>query len=101
MIIVLVYVHVKEDRIEAFKTASLENASNSLLEPGIRRFDVIQQADDPKRFILVEVYLSEAAQAAHKETDHYQNWRDTVAEMMVEPRHGVKYFGVYPADKDW
>ena len=101
MIIVLVHVHVKGDHIEAFKTASLENASNSLREPGIRRFDVIQQADDPERFILVEDYLSEAAQAAHKETAHYQNWRDSVAEMMVEPRRGVKYSGVYPADKDW
>ena len=101
MHIVLVYVHVKPEFVEAFKQASIENASNSVREPGIARFDVIQQADDPAKFILVEVYKTAEAPSAHKETAHYAKWRDTVADMMAEPRQGVKYTNVFPADENW
>ncbi len=101
MLIVLVHVHVKPESVAAFRDASLENARNSVREPGIARFDVIQQNDDPNRFILVEVYRDEAAAAAHKETAHYAKWRDTVADMMAEPRKGVKYTNVFPDDAGW
>jgi len=101
MQIVLVHVHVKPEFVEAFKQASLDNASNSVQETGVARFDVIQQADDPNRFILVEVYKTSEAPAAHKETAHYARWRDTVAEMMAEPRQGVKYSNVFPDDENW
>jgi len=101
MNIVLVHVHVKPEFVDAFKQASLENASNSVKEEGIARFDVIQQTDDPTRFILVEVYKTVEAQSAHKETAHYLTWRDTVAEMMAEPRQGVKYSNIFPADGGW
>src|SRR5918995_2940972 len=88
--IVHVAVHVKPDRIDAFKAATLDNARQSVLEPGVARFDVVQQADDPTRFMLLEVYRSAAAVTAHKETDHYARWRDTVADMMHEARSSVK-----------
>ena len=101
MQIVLVHVHVKPEFVEAFKQASIENASNSVKESGIARFDVIQQTDDPTKFILVEVYKTADAPAAHKETAHYTRWRDTVAGMMAEPRQGVKYTNIFPADEDW
>ena len=101
MQIVLVHVHVKPEFVEAFKQASIENAGNSVQEPGIARFDVIQQADDPTRFILVEVYKTPEASAAHKETDHYAKWRDTVAEMMAELRQGIKYTNLFPTDENW
>ncbi|MBK7317393.1 antibiotic biosynthesis monooxygenase [Candidatus Villigracilis affinis] len=96
MNIVLVHVHVKPEFVEAFKQASIENASNSVKEDGIARFDVIQQNDDLTRFILVEVYKTAEASAAHKETAHYAKWRDTVAEMMAEPRQGIKYTNIFP-----
>jgi quinol monooxygenase YgiN len=79
----------------------MENARNSVREPGIARFDVIQQADDPARFVLVEVYHTVEASAAHKETTHYQTWRDAVADMMAEPRTSVKYANIFPADEGW
>ena len=101
MQIVLVHVNVKPEFIEAFKQASIENASNSLKEEGIARFDVIQRSDDPTKFILVEVYKTAEAPAAHKETAHYARWRDTVAEMMAEPRQGIKYSNVFPEDENW
>lgn len=101
MNIVLVHVHVKPEFVEAFKQASLDNASNSVKEAGIARFDVIQQADDPTRFVLVEVYKTTEAPAAHKETAHYIRWRDTVADMMAEPRQGVKYSNLFPGDGGW
>jgi quinol monooxygenase YgiN len=101
MQIVLVHVHVKPEFVEAFREASLENARNSLREPGIARFDVIQQLDDPARFVLIEVYRSEAAPARHKETAHYLKWRDAVASMMAEPRLGVKYRNLFPDDQGW
>ena len=101
MQIVLVHVYVKPEFVEAFKQATIENASNSVQETGIARFDVIQQADDPTRFILVEVYKTPEAPAAHKATAHYLRWRDTVAEMMAEPRQGIKYANIFPNDEDW
>jgi quinol monooxygenase YgiN len=101
MFIVHVFVHVKTDQIEAFRQASLENARNSVQEPGIARFDVIQQQDDPSRFVLVEVYRTADDPARHKETDHYKKWRDTVADMMAEPRTGIKYTNVFPDETGW
>ncbi len=101
MQIVLVHVHLKPEFVEAFKLASIDNASNSVKEPGIARFDVIQQTEDPTRFILVEIYRTAEAPAAHKETAHYAKWRDTVAEMMAEPRQGIKYTNIFPADENW
>ena len=96
MLIVHVFVHVKPDCVEAFTAASLENARHSLQEPGVARFDVIQQTDDPTRFVLVEVYRSPEAALAHKETVHYQRWRDAVADMMAEPRRSEKYRQLFP-----
>jgi autoinducer 2-degrading protein len=101
MLIVHVHVHVKPDYVDAFREASIENARNSVLEPGIARFDVIQQSDDPSRFILVEVYRTAEAPAQHKETAHYAVWRDTVADMMAEPRTSVKFQNLFPADEGW
>ena len=101
MFIVHVHVHVKTEFVEAFKEATVENASNSVQEPGIARFDVVQQQNDPNRFILVEVYRTDADPARHKETAHYAKWRDTVAEMMAEPRSSVKYDNIYPDDEGW
>jgi autoinducer 2-degrading protein len=101
MFIVHVHVHVKPEVVEAFRQATLENARNSVQEPGIARFDVIQQLDDPTRFLLVEVYRTPEDPGKHKETAHYQTWRDTVAEMMAEPRSSVKYANVFPDDPGW
>ena len=101
MQIVLVHVSVKSQFVEAFKQASIENANHSVKEAGIARFDVIQQTEDPTKFVLVEVYKTAEAPAAHKETAHYARWRDTVAEMMAEPRQGIKYTNVFPGDDSW
>ena len=101
MLIVHVYVHVKPESVESFKEATLTNARASIAEPGVVRFDVVQQQDDPARFVLVEVYRDAAAAAAHKETLHYPAWRDAVASMMAEPRHSVKFNNVFPADEGW
>jgi len=101
MQIVLVYVNVKSQFVEAFKQAALENARESVQEPGVARFDVIQREDDPTRFILVEVYKSAEASAAHKATAHYALWRDTVADMMADARQAVKYGNVFPDDEGW
>ena len=101
MFIVHVHVHIKPDLVEAFRRATVENASHSAREPGIARFDVIQQTDDPTRFVLAEVYRTPEDAARHKETGHYQTWRDTVAEMMAEPRKSVKYANVFPGDEGW
>src|SRR5687767_6064848 len=101
LLIVHVHVHVKTESIDAFKTATLANARASVQEPGIARFDVVQQADDPTRFVLVEVYRDAAAPAAHKETAHYASWRDTVAPMMASPRQSAKFTNVFPSDAAW
>ena len=94
MQIVHVNVHIKPEYVEAFKAATLENARNSVLEPGIAGFELIQQTDNHARFLLIEIYRTSTAPAAHKETKHYQIWRDAVAEMMAEPRTSVKYQAV-------
>jgi quinol monooxygenase YgiN len=101
MLVVHVHVHVKPEHVEAFKRATLANARESLKEPGVARFDVVQQQDDPSRFVLVEVYCDAAAAAAHKETKHYPVWRDAVAPMMAEPRFSVKFSNVFPDDANW
>ena len=95
MLIVHVQVHVRPEYVEQFKQATAENASHSVQEPGIARFDVVQREDDPTRFVLVEAYHDAGGAAAHKETQHYQVWRDTVAAMMAEPRSSVNYTNVY------
>jgi quinol monooxygenase YgiN len=101
MFIVHVFVHVKPEFVDAFMAASLENAGSSVKEPGIARFDVIQQLDDPNRFILVEVYRTSDDPAKHKDTAHYARWRDTVADMMAEPRYSIKFDNVFPDDPGW
>ena len=101
MFIVHVFAHVKPGRVEAFRTATLENASSSVKEPGIARFDVLQQQDDPTYFVLVEVYRTSDAPAKHKETPHYQKWQDTVADMLAEPHTRIKYTNVFPDEQGW
>lgn len=101
MLVVHVFVHVLADQVEAFRTATLENARASVQEAGIARFDVIQQIDDPTRFVLVEVYRTDEAPAQHKETAHYARWRDAVAAMMASPRQSIKYANIYPDDAGW
>src|SRR5436190_11051123 len=101
MLIVHVRVHVKAECVEAFKEASLANARESVKEPGIARFDVVQQQDDPTRFVFVEAYRTKEAPAAHKETRHYQVWRDAVAPMMAEARTSVKFESVFPGEAEW
>lgn len=101
MFIVHVFVHVKPEKIDSFKAASIQNARQSIKEPGIARFDVIQQKDDPTRFVLVEVYRTSDDPARHKETAHYQKWRDTVADMMAEPRSAVKHTNIFPDEQGW
>ncbi|HEX4275551.1 MAG TPA: putative quinol monooxygenase [Bryobacteraceae bacterium] len=101
MLIVHVHIRVKPEFIEAFAEATIENAQSSAAEPGVARFDVAQQADDPARFVLIEVYRNADAPARHKETAHYAIWRDTVADMMAEPRSSVKYSNVFPPEAGW
>ena len=101
MFIVHVFVHVKSDMVEPFKQATLENARNSVQEPGIARCDIIQQQNDPTKFVLVEVYRTVEDPAKHKETTHYAQWRDTVADMMAEPRSSVKFTNVFPDEDGW
>jgi quinol monooxygenase YgiN len=101
MFIVHVFAHVKTDKVDAFRAATLENARSSIAEPGVARFDVIQQQDDPARFVLVEVYRTPDDPAKHKETAHYQKWRDTVVDMMAEPRSSIKYTNLFPDEKGW
>jgi quinol monooxygenase YgiN len=101
MLVVHVHVHVKPEQVEAFIAATRENCEASLAEPGVARFDVVQQADDPARFVLVEAYKTADAPAQHKETPHYAAWRDAVAPMMAEPRRSVKYRAVHPEPDGW
>jgi len=98
MLIVQVFVHVKPEFVEAFKAATLDNATNSVQEPGVARFDVLQQQDDPTRFTLIEAYRTDDAPAVHKATAHYARWRDAVEPMMAEPRTNVKYGDVHVPD---
>lgn len=101
MLIVHVHVHVKPESVADFRKATIENAQSSVEEPGIARFDVVQQQDDATRFVLIEVYRSPEASAAHKGTAHYAKWRDAVSDMMAEPRQSVKFIEVFPAAQDW
>ncbi|HQF55203.1 MAG TPA: antibiotic biosynthesis monooxygenase [Fibrobacteria bacterium] len=101
MLIVHVFVQVAPGREEEFRLATLANARESVKEPGIARFDVVQQADDPARFVLVEAYRTDDAPAAHKETAHYKTWRETVEPWMAVPRSSVKYREIHPDAADW
>ena len=101
MLIVHVQARVKPECVEAFRAASLENARHSRQEPGIARFDVVQQRDDATRFVLVEAFRTDDAPAAHRETAHYKKWRIAVDDMMAEPRSSVKYSNVFPGDTEW
>jgi quinol monooxygenase YgiN len=101
MYIVHVHVKVKSDRIQDFVGATIENARKSQEEPGVVRFDVIQQIDDPSLFILVEAYRTEADPAKHKDTLHYKVWRDKVENMMAEPRYSIKFLNCFPVDSNW
>ena len=101
MFIVQVQIHVKPQLVDAFIEATLTNARQSIQEPGIARFDMVQQLDDHTRFVLVEVYRTPQDPARHKDTAHYQTWRDTVAQMMAEPRSSIKYENLYPDDAGW
>jgi autoinducer 2-degrading protein len=101
MHVALIHIHVKPESVEAFKQASLQNAAGSLTEPGVVRFDVLQQKDDPTRFVLYEVYRTPDDPARHRETAHYKVWNDAVAEMMTEPRSRAFYANVFPGDEGW
>ncbi|GEL71880.1 MULTISPECIES: antibiotic biosynthesis monooxygenase [Myxococcus] len=101
LLVVHVQVHVKQEHVDAFHQATLANARESVKEPGIARFDVLQDAEDPTRFVLVEAYRTPQAPAAHKETAHYLTWRDTVAPMMAEPRTSRKFVNRFPEDAGW
>ena len=101
MLIVHVFVHVKPDAVEAFAAATLENARNSIREPGVVRFDVLQQEDDPARFLLIEIYRTPEDPARHKETPHYAAWKAAVEPMMAEPRRSVKFEAVFPDPEGW
>jgi len=101
MLVVMVSVEVKPEYLEEFKKATLENARASLQEPGIARFDVLQQQDNPARFLLVEAYRSQEATAAHKATTHYAIWRQTVEKMMAQPRKSLKYDALFPEESSW
>lgn len=97
MYVTIVYVHVKPERVSDFIEAMRANHEASVKEPGNLRFDILQSADDPTRFVAYEAYRDEAGAKAHKETAHYQKWRDTVADWMAESRQGVRYDGLFPA----
>lgn len=101
MYIVLVHVHVKPDQVEAFKKATLENAHTSVRELGIARFDVLQQTDDPTRFVLTEVYRTPQDPAKHKETSHYNRWREAVEPMLAEERTRIVLNNLFPDDPAW
>jgi quinol monooxygenase YgiN len=101
MIIVHVHVHVKPDSVEDFTAATLENARNSIEEPGVVRFDVVRQEDDPTRFVLIEIYRTADDPARHKATAHYAVWRDAVEPMMAEPRRSVRYHEIFPEQGAW
>jgi autoinducer 2-degrading protein len=99
MIVTCVHVHIKPDSVDSFIEASILNHRGSVKEPGNLRFDLIQQSDDPTRFMLYEAYESEEAAALHKTLDHYLQWRESVKDMMAEPRYGVKYKIIEPGDR--
>jgi len=101
MLIAHIHVHVKPESVEAFRQATIENARASVREPGIARFDVAQQQDDATRFVLIEVYRTPEAPAAHRETAHYLKWREAVEPMMAEPRQRMLCNSVFPDAEGW
>jgi quinol monooxygenase YgiN len=101
MYIVHVHIRVKPEFLEEFKAACSENARNSLHEAGIARFDVLQQIDDPNHFELIEIYRTQDDSAKHKETAHYNKWRELAEPMLAEPRTRTIYGNVFPADVGW
>jgi (4S)-4-hydroxy-5-phosphonooxypentane-2,3-dione isomerase len=101
MVILHVHVHVRPEHLDAFRDATLENARNSIQEPGVLRFDVVRQVDDPARFVLVEVYRDEPAVEAHRQSAHYAKWRDLAEPMMAEPRSRTLFNAVFPDEEDW
>ena len=101
MLVIHVFVQVKPECAEAFRAATVRNATASLTEPGVARFDVVQQADDPSRFVLVEVYRTPDDPARHKQTAHYARWRDEVEPMMAAPRTSIKFSNVFPGEDGW
>jgi (4S)-4-hydroxy-5-phosphonooxypentane-2,3-dione isomerase len=100
MFLFCVHLRVKPEHREQFIEASLENARNTIREPGNLRFDVLQQADDPVRFVYYEVYRDEAAAKVHKASAHYARWAETVPPLLAEPRSSVKYFTLFPEQPD-
>jgi autoinducer 2-degrading protein len=101
MLVVHVHVHVTPGDLEAFLTETRRNAEASLQEPGVRRFDVLQDEGDPAHVVLTEVYVDQAAADAHKQTAHYARWRDTVAGMMAQPRSSTRFTSVVPEEDGW
>lgn len=101
MIVIHVDIHVKAEQRQAFIEAALANARQSILEPGVIRFDIIQREEDPDRFMLVEVYRDEAAIEAHKQSGHYLAWREQVTDMMAEPRTHARYRALFPPEERW
>lgn len=101
MHILIVDLHVKPEFLDQFRAATIENARNSINEAGILRFDFVQRTEDPTRFALVEVYRTPADADLHKQTAHYLTWRDTVSDMMVEPRVAAKYVNIFPGEDGW
>ena len=101
MHILHVFIHVKDNQVEEFKTATAKNAQSSLQEPGVARFELIQEVDDPTRFLLIEVYRTSEDAVRHKETLHYKHWRETVELLMAEPRTRINYLNVFPGESGW
>ncbi len=101
MLVVQVHVHIKKGMTEQFIEATIKNAKKSIYEPGIMRFDIIQENEDKERFVLIEVYKDSDAPVKHKNTEHYDLWRETVESMMAEPRKSIKYANIYPDDNGW
>ena len=101
MLVVHVHVHVRPDDVETFLAETRRNAAASLQEPGVRRFDVLQDEGDPAYVVLTEVYVDQAAADAHKQTPHYARWRDAVAGMMAQPRSSTRFTAVFPAEDGW
>jgi len=101
MHIVHISIHVKDDKIEEFKNATIENATNSIQEQGVARFDLIQQTDDPTRFMLLEIYRTPDDVTRHKETAHYKRWQETVEPLMKEPRSRIIYRNIFPDEDGW
>jgi autoinducer 2-degrading protein len=101
LLVIHVYVHVKAESVEAFRVATLANASASVQEAGVARFDVVQDREDPTRFVLLEAYRTADAHAAHKQTAHYLAWRAAVDPLMAETRTSRRFLNVFPEDTRW